>query len=110
MPPVGGLDWQKWCSVAGDHGAAAIPLKVLKFFLFQVMLWQFLLLAVSLHLPRASFPILPFCKIGHDGSGTHLLVSDLILIIYICGELFPHEVMLCGPWGEGFVGTFWFSP
>lgn len=83
---------QKWCSVAGDHGAAAIPLKVLKCFLLQVMLVA--VTVSSLHLPCASFPILLFCKIGHDGSGTHLLVSDLMLIIYLCGELLPHAVML----------------
>lgn len=89
---MGGLNRQKWCSVAGDHGAAGIPLKVLKFFLFQVM--PVVVAVSSLHLPCASFPILPFCKIGHDGSGTHLLVSDLMLIIYLCGELFPYAVML----------------
>lgn len=89
---MGGLNRQKWCSVAGDDGAAAIPLKVLKFVLFQVMP---VAVAVSwLHLPCASFPISLFCKIGHDGSGTHLLVSDLMLIIHLCGELLPHAVML----------------
>lgn len=52
------------------------------------------LAAVSLGLPCASFEILPFCKGNHDRSEAHLLMPDLMLINYICGDLFLHEIIL----------------
>lgn len=50
--------------------------------------------AASLHLPCMPFEILPFCKDSHDRSEAHLLMPDLILINYICGDLFLHDVIL----------------
>lgn len=75
-------------------GVATTSLQVLRLDLFQATP-----MAVAVPGLRQYHLIFPVCHLkfylfSHNGSEAHLLMPNLMLINYICGGLFLHEIML----------------